>query len=273
MATNVTPQNVQNITSHPRQSWWASLLILCAVLGALLGLSFKARDVIRRQDVPADNYAGLVPAYRDLKLKLADSERTVIALNTRVSKLEKDTASRTSGTQALLDDLNQTKFQAGLTGAVGPGIIVTLDDSKKPMPIGYSLPPGMAPPNIIHDTDINQIVTELKIAGAEAIAVNDQRLIADSSVRCVGPVVQVNEIAQSPPYVIRAIGNPKTLPNSLSIPGGVADQMRSFDPAMLRVQTVARIVVPASPGPPPPKFAKPLLSPSAEGDARMAATP
>lgn len=253
MVTNVPSQKV---TAQSRQSWWASLLFLCAVLGALLGLSFKARDVIRRQDVPADNYAGLVPEYHDLKLKLADSERTVIALNTRVAKLEKDTASRTSGTQAILEDLNQTKFQAGLTAAEGPGIIITLNDSKKPMPIGFSLPPGMAPPNIIHDTDINQIVTELKIAGAEAIAINDQRLIADSSVRCVGPVVQVNEVAQSPPYVIRAIGNPKTLPNSLTIPGGIADQMRSFDPDMLRVQTLARVAVPASPGPPPPKYAK-----------------
>ena len=269
MATNVSPQRAAapNNVSQPRQSWWASLLILCAILGALLGLSFKTRDMIRRQDVPADNYPALVQEYRDQKQRAADGERTVISLNARIAKLEKDTASRSSGTQALLEDLNQTKFQAGLTEAAGPGLVITLNDSKKQLPLGYALPPGTPPPNIIHDSDINALVTELKIAGAEAVSVNDQRLIANSSVRCVGPVVQVNEVAQSPPYVIKAIGDSKTLPNSLSLPGGVADQMKSFDPAMIKVQSVARVVVPASPGPPPPKFAKPVIPSSAEAEA------
>ena len=62
MVTNVPPQKV---TSQPRQSWWASLLILCAILGALLGLSFKSRDMIRRQGIPADNYPGAVSRIPD----------------------------------------------------------------------------------------------------------------------------------------------------------------------------------------------------------------
>ena len=64
MVTNVPPQKV---VSQPRQSWWASLLILCAVLGALLGLSFKSRDMIRRQSIPADNYPALSQDYLIVK--------------------------------------------------------------------------------------------------------------------------------------------------------------------------------------------------------------
>ena len=127
------------------------------------------------------------------------------------------------------------------------------------------------PVNIIHDTDINAVVNELKAAGAEAISINSQRLIASSPVRCAGPTVFVNTTAQTPPYVIRAIGDAPTLQAAINLPGGVGDQIRAFDPAMLKVQTAARVVVPASPGPPPPKYARPLTSPT--GESTSAATP
>ena len=155
MVRNVSSQNV---TSQPRQSWWASLLILCAVLGALLGLSFKSRDMIRRQSIPADNYPALSQEYLMVKRNADDERLTIASLQKKVSQYENGTASKTKQELALLNDLDQTKFLAGLTEAVGPGVIVTLNDSKKQMPVGW--PAGAAPPNIIHDTDINQVVNE-----------------------------------------------------------------------------------------------------------------
>ena len=115
----MAPQNA----SQPRQSWWASLVILCAILGALLGLSVKSRDVIRRQDVPADNYAGLTVAYRFLKQKNSDDTRLIASLSQRVTDLENGTSSDSKQVRALLADLKQTKFTAGLTAAVGQGVI------------------------------------------------------------------------------------------------------------------------------------------------------
>ncbi|MBV9851698.1 MAG: DUF881 domain-containing protein [Armatimonadetes bacterium] len=271
MATNVTPQSAtaQKNTAQPRQSWWASLVILCAVLGALLGLSFKTRDLIRRQDVPADNFPQLTEEYRILKRKDDDDTRLIMSLQKQKTALENGTSSNTKQVQALLSDLKQTKFLAGLTDAVGPGVLVTLNDSKK------TVPPQMqaaVPINIIHDTDINQIINELKAAGAEAISVNNQRLVATSPIRCAGPTVFVNNTAQTPPYVIRAIGDATTLQAALNLPGGVADQMRAFDPAMIKVQTSKHMIVPASPGPPPPKYAKPAATSIAEGQTSVAAT-
>ena len=74
MVTDI-PQ--QKVTSQPRQSWWASLLILCAILGALLGLSFKSRDMIRRQDVPRGQLPRLsVQEYQILKQQ--DSRRRAV---------------------------------------------------------------------------------------------------------------------------------------------------------------------------------------------------
>ena len=62
---------------------------------------------------------------------------------------------------------------------------------------------------IIHDEDLLRVLNELCAAGAEAISINDQRIVATTEVRCAGPTVSVNNVRSAPPYVIKAIGNPK----------------------------------------------------------------
>ena len=152
--------------------------------------------------------------------------------------------------------LSQAEFLAGMTPVQGPGIIVTLHDSTKPLPNG--LPPGMTPPNLIHDTDINQVVDELKAGGAEAIAVNDQRLVAITPIRCAGPTIFVNFIPQTPPFTIKAIGSPKTLAATLNIPGGIASQIKRFDASMLSVEETQSLRLPAFSERSVPYYAKPV---------------
>ncbi len=157
--------------------------------------------------------------------------------------------------------LSTARFLAGLTPVQGPGVVVTLNDSKKKMPA--NMPPGLAPANIIHDTDINAVVNELKAAGAEAIAVNDQRLVATSPIRCAGPTVYVNNIPMAPPFSIAAIGSPKALAAIIAMPGGVASQIKAFDPAMFSVREAATLTLPAYSGESGPRYARPLAEETA----------
>ncbi|HWQ51560.1 MAG TPA: DUF881 domain-containing protein, partial [Terriglobales bacterium] len=78
---------------------------------------------------------------------------------------------------------------------------------------------------IIHDTDILSVVNELRDAGAEAIAINGERLIATSEIRCAGSIVSVNNNRYAAPYVITAIGDPDALESALKMRGGVVDQL------------------------------------------------
>ncbi len=160
------------------------------------------------------------------------------------------------------DALGQTRFLAGLTPVQGPGVVVTLNDSKKAL--SRKLPPGMTPPNIIHDSDINAVINELKAAGAEAIAVNDQRLVAISPVRVSGPTIIVNNTLLTPPFLISAIGDPRTLTAALNVPGGITDQINRFDPTMFSVRAGDMLTLPAYSGGSEPRYAKPVLSSSPE---------
>ncbi len=240
---------------NERAGWWLSLFVLCAILGAMMGLSVKTQNIVRRQTQAA---AGA--GYQVLNKQVSDQQRTITALQQNIAKLENDLASGTSRAQALGEDLKKAKFLAGLTDVQGPGILVTLNDSKNRIP---GAPAAAIMPGLIHDTDINQTVNELKAAGAEAIAVNNQRLVAISPIRCAGPTIYVNNTPQTPAYVIRAIGDPATLQNALNLPGGVADQLRQIDPSMIQLHKVARVVVPAFSGATQPRYAVPVSAPGA----------
>ena len=154
------------------------------------------------------------------------------------------------------DALSQARLLAGLTPVQGPGVVVTLNDSKKKMPA--QLPPGMAPPNLIYNSDINQVVNELKAAGAEAIAINGQRLVATSYIRPAGPTILINSTPTVPPYVIKAIGDSKTLASARNLRGGVTTQIKAYDPAMFSVGEAGTLTLPAYSGRSEPRYARPL---------------
>lgn len=236
-----------------RRTWWMTLFVLCAILGAMLGLSFKTQTAKQRQD-KIDERQGtdmLVKTNTDLQRRVADLQKDN-------AQLVKSGPSDTERIKLYAKDLANAQFLAGLTDVKGPGVVVTLNDSQKP---SVAMPPGFAPPNIIHDTDIAAVVNELKASGAEAISVNGQRIIAVSPIRCVGPTIMVNFTPQAPPFIIKAIGDPKTLKTGINLPGGVTKDIVSYDPAMFTTQVAKQpLLIPAYAGASEPKYAHPVSS-------------
>ena len=100
--------------------------------------------------------------------------------------------------------------KAGVTEVFGPGLEIVLDDSTKNQKVGEN-------PNlyIVHYEDLLRILNELRAAGAEAISVNEQRIGAMSELRCAGPTVSINNVRSAPPYIIKAVGDPKTMAKAL----------------------------------------------------------
>src|SRR5262249_31305150 len=105
--------------------------------------------------------------------------------------------------------------------------------------------------------DIANVVNELKAAGAEAIAVNGQRVVGSTAIRCVGPVVHVNDVPAAPPYVVLAIGDQNALLGGLNLPGGGLDGLRHFDTDMVRIEKKQTLHIPAFAGITQMRFARP----------------
>jgi len=128
--------------------------------------------------------------------------------------------------------LQELKAASGYTELVGPGITVNLYDAEE----GYSNV------DIVHDRDVRDVVNELFAAGATGVAVGGQRLVTNSSIRCAGPVILVNQQPISVnPIVIQAEGNPQVLSSSLDL---IKSQLKEFG---IRVEIIQekQVLVPA----------------------------
>ena len=96
----------------------------------------------------------------------------------------------------------------GATEVTGPGVTITLTDTDPKDPIRFFTDNILL---VIHNTDILEVVNELKNAGAEAIDVNGQRIVETTAISCDGNVTAINGEKVSSTFVINAIGLPERL--------------------------------------------------------------
>jgi uncharacterized protein YlxW (UPF0749 family) len=110
-----------------------------------------------------------------------------------------------TGPTALRTAVMRAEQASGMSRVSGPGLRVTFDDA------GSSCRGVQQQDCRIQDTDLQLAVNTLFSLGAEAVAVNDERVIATTAIRNAGRAVLVNYRVLSPPYVVEAIGDPQVL--------------------------------------------------------------
>jgi len=98
-------------------------------------------------------------------------------------------------------DLSTMRERMGLVAAEGPGLVVVLDDSSD-----RQSPSGNLNDLVIHSQDVQAVANGLWAAGAEALAVNGQRVVPTSAILCVGNTLLINGTVHSPPFRFTAIG-------------------------------------------------------------------
>lgn len=106
------------------------------------------------------------------------------------------------------EKLTQAKMNAGLIKLTGPGLIITLDDSQLERNEEYGN-------YVIHEEYLRTLVNILWSGGAEAIAINNQRITTHTEIFCNGPYIRINGTRQMPPYRITAIGEQDDLESAL----------------------------------------------------------
>lgn len=147
-------------------------------------------------------------------------------LTDRVTALEQELAALRIEHQAL-------RTQSGFLPLTGTGVQIKLFDAFG----------GYTEDQIVHDSDIRDVVNELVSAGAMGVAVGDQRLIATTSIRCAGPVVLVNHRPiQVNPVIIAAVGDVNVLSSSLQL---VKTSLMVTKGVKLEIERVDNMTLPA----------------------------
>jgi len=148
----------------------------------------------------------------------------VAALQVRVGALTDQP--NTTGPVADPVEQAQTEFAAGVVAVQGPGLTVQLSDA----PAGGGNALNAAPDDLlVHQQDVQAVVDALWAGGAEAMSIQDQRVTATTAVRCVGNVLQLQGHTYSPPYVIKAIGDQRSLSQALFASPDIRTYLRYVD--------------------------------------------
>lgn len=205
--------------------------VIAMVIGILFAFQFRFTEELKQ--------AESVQRTQELDTAVNQMKKDHEALQNRVNSLRVELDNVTTMDPGLKDELEKAKVEAGVSELIGLGIEVTLDDSN------VSVRPGQNPNlSVLHDEDVLKVLNEIRAAGAEAISINDQRLLATTEVRCAGPTILINKKRLAPPYVIKAIGDPDTLDSSLKMKGGIADILQFYG-IQVSVKKMTQVIVPA----------------------------
>ncbi|MGH9042731.1 MAG: DUF881 domain-containing protein [Acidimicrobiia bacterium] len=174
----------------------ASLAVVLAVVGFLTLVASRGREDARRGT--ESRRATLVELIRQRQGEVDELGATLVALRAEVLSARRLLSDRAESDARRV---RSVQLQAGTVPMSGPGLEITLSASDR-----ETDEPAERAALAVHDVDLQLVVNALWAAGAEAVAVNGQRLVATSPIRAAGETITVNFRPLVPPYKIAAIG-------------------------------------------------------------------
>ncbi len=214
--------------------------IMCLIL--TYGIVVQVRTVERtgttvstsaKENELRDSVLKLKEKYDNLYNQLEEAEKQL--------EIQRNNATKNNGElEKIEESIKEGNKSLGLTEVTGSGVIVRLNDNQKISANMWFADPKLL---IVHDTDIIRVVNELKNAGAEAISINEQRIISTSAIECDGNVVKVNGVKIGAPFEIKAIGFQEML-MGLNRFGGYLDYLREDRYLEVTIKKEDDIIIP-----------------------------
>ena len=185
---------------RPRLTWGLVVPVVMASAGVMFAMSFQTaqgRDLRADRDLPQLIMEG--------DSRVAEKASVLDGLQKEVEALSKTNAPTDEHLSSLTRAADELAAPAATTKVRGAALEVTLDDAKR---TADSLPDGFTADDIVvHQQDVQAVVNALWTSGAEAMMIQDQRVISTSAVRCVGNTLILQGRVYAPPYRITAIGD------------------------------------------------------------------
>lgn len=212
--------------------------IVCVVLGFIISLQYK---------VFQDSLSGGVSLFKKqtdltnelfvLKEEKDQLNEELNDLRAKLQGIEESASQDNAIIKNLKDTVRQYEILAGMTDVKGEGVVITIDN-----------PP--ADQNLSNESVSNnyrlivELINELNASGAEAISINEQRIISISEVRAAGNKLNVNFVPQSTPLEIKAIGKKSALEGALTFRYGIANILREDHNLIVDVKALDQVVIP-----------------------------
>jgi uncharacterized protein YlxW (UPF0749 family) len=201
-----------------------------AAAAVLAGLILVTASSETRRSAPsvARARADLVGQVQQRTSEVTALQGQILALSAKVAQLRQAGLAGSSSGRSLVAQLADLQIAAGAVPVTGPAVRVTLTDAK--LPAGPTDPTQQDQGGQVLDSDLQHVVNALWASGAEAVAVNGQRVTSLTSIRAAGDAIVVDFRPVDPPYVVTAVGNPDTLEQSF-VSSSAAAALRTYSQA------------------------------------------
>lgn len=207
-----------------------AIMLVCMILGIIVAWQYRSIDYFQRMDSLERK------SIDELKDELIAEQKNRESLEKRNKELELENKEYENArgdinkeTQILKSELERARLIAGLVDVKGKGVVITLDK-------GFS---------DVTESNILNIINELRASDAQAISINEERIVASSEIREVSKkYFMINGKQMVPPFVIKAIASPEKLERALKMLGGVVDTLESIYQLKVEVRKEDEIFIP-----------------------------
>jgi len=228
----------------PRRISAPLVLILPALLFGLL-VSVQWRTQLARSELTVRYNAPLLDAAKSLQNEQEILKAQLADLRAQLDAIQRGAASQSTTSRDLQGRIEELSAAAGLTERTGDGVQIVLDDAR-----ATSVQSANVDKSICHSTDLTDIVNAAWRGGAQAIAINGERVVGSTSVYCVGSTIMVNGTLMSPAFTISVIGPQNELLAAYDDPNELKDikQRRDVYGLGFRVTRASALRLPAYAG-------------------------
>jgi uncharacterized protein YlxW (UPF0749 family) len=181
-------------------SWQVTLGLALLALGFLIAAQLNSQ--VPRTSYTSQERAPLVQTALGLQGQQDQLKQNLLDLRTQIQGVEDRGPGSDAAVRQVNDELAKARISAGLIALHGTGLVIQLEDSTESVPPG-----GNQPDHRVTAADVRTVVEELWLAGAEAVAVNGERVTGSSAILDIGGSVLVNSAYLAPPYQVAAIGS------------------------------------------------------------------
>ena len=215
--------------------------IVFLVLGFIFAFSYRTLGKDKSDAVQGatsqqeEQYREDLINQKERNKELADE---ILQKQVEIREFEKSFSENENNHAGLVNEAKDLRLLLGVIPAAGPGVKVTLSDGD------YD--PVEQNPNeyIVHESHVLGVINELKISGAQGIAINGQRISSNSYIKCTGPVIKIDGRTLPAPFVIEAVGDSEVLTKSLTLKGGMVDSLL-HDNIVVGIEQLKEIRLPA----------------------------
>ena len=224
-------------------SWQVTLGLALLALGFLIAAQLQSQ--VPRTSYTSQERAPLVQTALGLQSQQDQLKQNLLDLRAQIQGVENQGPGNDAAVRQVNDDLARVRISAGLIALHGSGLVIQLEDSTEPIPAGANQSDYR-----VTAADVRTIVEELWLAGAEAVAVNSERVTGSSAILDIGGSVLVNSAYLAPPYQVAAIGSPDLYATMSGAPSFVDFVRARAGPSGIRISFAqpSDVAVPAYAG-------------------------